>query len=148
MHRYCFAIFENGQIYRILFNSGVWGTWQTIGRGQQKFTTQPAFVTSKSLNDSSADQTCYLIAIDTNNDVQVSTNTNCAVNDNFSEWILMPTNLKFKQFDKIFRLRDGHIGVLGIDGFNQPYYIFLDPKTNGFTSPRPAFTVKPEQFRP
>ncbi len=149
IHRYCFAIFENGQIYRILFKSGVWSTWQSIGGGQQlQFITQPAFLTSKPLNQSSPDQTCYLIAIDTNNNLQLSTNSNCALVDNFSEWIPIPTNLKFKQFDKTFRLRDDRIGILGIDGQNRAYYLFLDPKTNRFISPRPAFTVKPEQFRP
>jgi hypothetical protein len=148
VHRYCFAIFENGQIYRILYNSGIWSTWQPIGKGQQQFITHPVFLTSKPLNQSSPDQTCYLIAIDTNNNLQLSTNSNCALSDNFSEWIPIETNLKFKQFDKAFRLRDGNIGVLGIDIQNQPYYIFLDSQTNRFISPRPAFTVKPEQFRP
>ncbi|CAF2368263.1 unnamed protein product [Rotaria sp. Silwood2] len=149
IHRYCFVIFENGQIYRILSKSGVWSTWQSIGREQRhQFISQPAFITSKPLNQSSPDQTCYLLAIDTNNNLQLSTNLNCAVLDNFSEWIPISPNLKFKQFDKTFRLRDGNIGVLGIDGQNRPYYIFLDPKTNRFTSPRPAFTVKSEQFRP
>ena len=149
IHRYCFAIFENRQIYRILFNSGVWSAWQVVGGGrQQQFISSPVFLTSKPLNQSISDQTCYLIAIDTNNNLQLSTNFNCAVTDNFSEWILIPTDLKFKQFDKSFRLRDGNIGVLGIDERNRAYYIFLDPKTNRFTSPRPALTVKPEQFRP
>jgi hypothetical protein len=149
IHRYCFAIFENGQIYRILFNSGVWGSWQSIGGGkQQQFITQPAFLTSKPLNQSNFDQTCYLIAIDTNNNLQLSTNPNCASADNFSEWIPISTSLKFKQFNETFRLRDGNIGVLGIDSQNRAYYIFLDPKTNRFTAPRPAVTVKPEQFRP
>ncbi|CAF3372234.1 unnamed protein product [Rotaria sp. Silwood1] len=149
IHRYCFAIFENGQIYRILSKSGVWSTWQSISRERKyQFIGQPTFITSKPLNQSSSDQTCYLLAIDTNNNLQVSTNLNCALLDNFSEWISISTNLKFKQFDKTFRLHDGNIGVLGIDGQNRPYYIFLDPKTNRFTSPRPAFTVKSEQFRP
>jgi len=150
VHRYCFAIFENGQIYRILFNSGVWSAWQLIGEeGQQpQFISQPTFLTSKPLNQSSSDQTCYLIAIDTNNNLQLSINSNCALVDNFSKWISIPTDRKFKQIDKTFRLRDEHIGVLGIDEHNRPYYIFLDPKTNQLTPPRPAFTVKPEQFRP
>ena len=150
VHRYCFAIMENGQIYRILFNAGIWGLWQVIGgeRQQQQFITQPAFLTSKPLNQSSPDQTCYLLAIDTNDNLQISINTNCAVADNFSQWTPIPTNLKFKQIDRTFRLRDGNIGVLGIDGQNQPYYLFLDSKMNRFTSPRPTFTVKPEQFRP
>jgi hypothetical protein len=141
IRRYCFAVFENGQIYRISFNSGVWGTWQVVGGGkQQQFITQPAFLTSN--------QTCYLLAIDTNNNLQLSSNLNCGLADNFSEWIPIQTNLKFTQFDKSFRLRDGNIGALGIDGQNRVYYIFLDPTTNRFTSPRPAFTIKSEQFRP
>ncbi|CAF3893505.1 unnamed protein product [Adineta steineri] len=149
LHRYCFAIFENGQIYRIISNSNIWSTWELIGKGQQlQFITQPVFLTSKPLNQSDYDQTCYLFAIDTNNNLQLSTNINCAASDNFSEWIPISTNLKFKQFDKIFRLRDGNIGVLGIDNQNQPYYMFLDPQIDRFTSPRLAFTVKPEQFRP
>jgi hypothetical protein len=147
VHRYCFAIFENGQIYRILFNSGVWGAWRLIA-GKEQFITQPVFITSKPLNQSSADQTCYLIAIDTNNHLQLSVNSNCALTDNFSQWTLMESNLKFKQIDKTFRLRDGNIGVLGLDDQNRAYYLFLDPKMNQFTPPRPAFTVKPEQFRP
>lgn len=146
IHRYCFAIFENGQIYRILFNSTVWSTWQSIGRIQ--FISQPVFLTSKPLNQSGPDQICYLIAIDTNDNLQFSTNSNCGLVDNFTEWIPISINLKFKQFDKIFRLRDDNIGVLGIDTQNRTYYIFLDLKTNHFTSPRPAFTIKPEQFRP
>ncbi|CAF1227074.1 unnamed protein product [Rotaria sordida] len=149
IHRYCFAIFENGQIYRIISKSGVWSKWQSIGRERQyQFISQPAFIISKPLNQSSSDQTCYLLAIDTNNNLQLSTNLNCALVDNFSEWISISTNLKFKQFNKTFRLRDGNIGVLGIDSQNRPYYIYLDPKTNRFTSPRPAFTVKSVQFRP
>mgnify|MGYP002378694087 CR=1 FL=1 len=145
-HRYCFAIFENGQIYRILFNSNAWSSWQTIG--SQQFLTQPVFITSKTLNDSSSDQTCYLIAIDTNNDLQLSMNENCAQTDSFSQWTLLKTNLKFKQFDKIFRLRDGNVGVLGIDSSNRPYFIYLNPKTHDFTSPHSTFTIKPLQFRP
>ena len=149
VHRYCFAVFENGQIYRILFNSGVWGAWQSTGGERTvQFITQPVFLTSKPLNQSNPDQTCYLIAIDRDNQLQLSVNNNCALVDNFSEWTPVPTHLKFKQMDKIFRLRDGNIGVLGIDEQNRLYYIFLDPKTNRFTSPRPAFTVKAEQFRP
>ncbi|CAF4441780.1 unnamed protein product [Rotaria socialis] len=149
IHRYCFAIFENGQIYRILWKSGVWSTWQSIGRDRQyQFIIQPTFLTSKPLNESSLDQICYLLAIDTNNNLQLSTNFNCAQLDSFTEWTPISANLKFKQFDKIFRLRDGNIGVLGIDSQNRPYYLYLDPKTSHFTSPRLAFTVKPEEFRP
>ncbi|CAF3941170.1 unnamed protein product [Rotaria magnacalcarata] len=149
IHRYCFAIFENGQIYRILWKSGVWSTWQSIGRDRQyQFITQPTFLTSKPLNESSLDQICYLLAIDTNSNLQLSTNSNCAQLDSFTEWTPISTNLKFKQFDKIFRLRDGNIGVLGIDSQNRPYYLYLDPKTSHFTSPRLAFTVKSEEFRP
>jgi hypothetical protein len=143
VRRYCFAIFENGQIYHIVSNSGVWAAWVSVSGGRQ-FLTQPVFLTS---NQSGSDQTCYLIAIDTNNNLQLSINSNCAQSDNFNEWSPLPTNLKFRQFDKSFRLRDGNIGVLGIDSQNQAYYIFFDSKTNRFTSPRPAFTVKPEQFR-
>ncbi|UJR16244.1 hypothetical protein I4U23_003152 [Adineta vaga] len=148
VHRYCFVIFENGQIYRILYNSNGWSTWQVIGKEQQQFVSEPVFLTSKLSNESNSDQTCYLIAIDTNYQLQISTNLNCAVSDNFSTWIPIETNRKFKQFDKTFRLRDGNIGVLGIDDENRAHYIYLDPATNRFTLPQPAFTVKPIQFRP
>lgn len=149
IHRYCFAVFENGQIYRILSKSGVWSAWQLTGGGRiQQFLTHPTFLTSKSLNQSSPDQTCYLIAIDKDSYLQLSINTNCALVDNFSEWTLALGSRKFKQIDKTFRLRDGNVGVLGVDDQNQLYYLFLDPKTNRFTLPRPALTVKAEQFRP
>ena len=148
MHRYCFSIFENGQIYRIIFKSGIWSTWQPIGHERQyQFMTQPTFLTSKPLNQSTSDQTCYLLAIDTNHNLRLSTNSNCAIIDNFSEWLPVSTNLKFKQFDKVFRLRDNNVGVLGIDNQYRVYYMFLDPETNHFTTPRPAFTIKSVQFR-
>ena len=148
-HRYCFAIFENGQIYRILFNAGSWNTWQLTGGGRiPQFLSPPTFLTSKQLNQSDSDQTCYLIAIDYANYLQLSINTNCPSTDNFSEWSSIADNRKFKQIDKIFRLRDGHIGVLGIDEQNQLYYLLLDPTTNRFTLPRLALTRKAEQFRP
>lgn len=149
IHRYCFAVFENGQIYRILSTSGSWGTWQLTGGGRiQQFITHPTFLTSKLLNQSNPDQTCFLIAIDRENYLQISINTNCALVDHFSEWTVVLGNRKFKQIDQTFRLRDGNIGVLGIDDQNQPYYLLLDPKTNRFTLPRLAVTVKAQQFRP
>ncbi|CAF1001026.1 unnamed protein product [Adineta ricciae] len=148
VHRYCFDIFENEQIYRILYTTNGWSTWQMIGNGQQQFLNPPVFFTSKLQNASDADQTCYLIAIDRNSQLQLSMNSNCAAFDNFSFWIPIESNRKFKQFDKVFRLRDGTIGVLGIDEQNLAYYIYLDLDTRSFTLSQPALTVKPVQFRP
>lgn len=149
IYRYCFSVFENEQIYRITWKSGVWGTWQPIGQDRtRQFITQPAFLTSKPLDESSSDQICYLLAIDTNNNLQVSINLNCAESDNFSEWTSISTSLKFTQADKIFRLHDGNVGLLSIDNKNQLYYLLLDPINNRFLSPRPAFTTKSNEFRP
>ena len=145
MHRYCFAVLDTGRISRILFQAGRWSSWQSIDEHQ--FNQSPVFFNSQSSNSSEINQTCYLLAIDTKNHLQVSMNTDCAQSDRFTNWSPFDDTFQFKQFDKVFRLRDGNIGVLGIDSADRPSYICLDRKTHRFTISRLALTVKPEQFR-
>ena len=145
MHRYCFAVLDTGRISRILFQAGRWSSWQSIG--QNSFNQSVVFVTAPAVNASDINQTCYVLAIDSTNQLQVSMNTDCSQSHRFTNWIPLIDTLQFKQFDKVFRLRDGNIGVLGIDSADQPRYITLDRKTRRFSAPRLALTMKPEQFR-
>jgi hypothetical protein len=145
MHRYCFAVLDTGRISRILFQAGQWSSWQSIA--QQSFTQSPLLVTAQTTNTSDINQTCYLLAIDPSNHLQVSMNTDCARSNLFTNWTPLVATVRFKQFDKIFRLRDGNIGVLGVDSEDQPSYLFLDRKTHRFSTARLALTEKPEKFR-
>ena len=147
--RYCFAILENGLIYRIRSSSYVWGSWQPIDEDRShQFLAQPLFVTSRPWDYSGPDQICYLMAIDQSNHLHLSTNSDCAQSANFSHWVSLPTNIKLKQLNHRFRLRDGTIGVFGVDVHNSTYYLILDQTTHRFTAPRLALTMKPTQFRP
>lgn len=149
IYRYCFAILENGRISRIASKSGTWTTWQMIGPNQpHQFNGSPVFFTSLPMNASGPNQTCYVLAIDSTYHLQLSTNSNCAQSDSFSDWTPLFPALEFKQFDQAFNLRDGNIGIFGVNRQNQPYYTFLDRTNNQFTEPRLALSTKPEQFRP
>ncbi|CAF0773010.1 unnamed protein product [Didymodactylos carnosus] len=143
---YCFALLDNKQIQKNIFSSGQWGVWSPVG--SKTFLTEPLFFTSKPNNASSADQTCYLLGIDINYELQLSENKNCAFVESWTEWTKIPTTVKFQQFQNVFRLRDDNMGAVGVSNQGIPYYIFLDPITKKFTSPSPAFSVKPVLFRP
>ena len=63
--------------------------------------------------------------MDSSHHLQLSINTDCARSDRFTNWspVVDTLHLQFKQFDKVIRLRDANIGVLGIDseGWTVPH---------------------------
>lgn len=75
---------------------------------------------------------CHVLAIDTSNEVYVSSNTNCAHQDLFLPWLLLETDVGMLSFNGSFRLRDGRIGVYGIGIDDLPYYTTMDPITHMF----------------
>ena len=75
---------------------------------------------------------CHVLAIDTSNEVYVSSNTNCVHEDSFSPWLLLQTDVGLLSFNGSFRLRDGRVGVYGIGIDDLPYYTTMDPITHSF----------------
>ena len=149
IYRYCFVILENNRIYRLVSKSGVWSSWQTIDPNHPyQFIASPLFFTSQPFPSTTTNQTCFLLAIDTNFHLQLSKNQNCAQSDSFTDWTTLSPTIQFKQMDQVVFLRDGNIGLFGVDRQNQPLFVYFDRTTNQFTIPRPTLSLKPEQFRP
>ncbi|CAF5058269.1 unnamed protein product, partial [Rotaria sp. Silwood1] len=77
---------------------------------------------------------CHVLAIDTSNEVYVSSNTNCAHQESFSPWSLLQTDVGLLSFNGSFRLRDGRVCGCGIGIDDLPYYTTMNPVTHNFES--------------
>ncbi|CAF0981751.1 unnamed protein product [Adineta steineri] len=128
---YCFAVFNDEKIHRIEQRDNNWSDW-IIMPSDKIFIQRPLFVTSKPPDDISTTQSCHVLAIDTSNEVYVSSNVNCAHQDSFSSWSILQTDIGLLSFNGSFRLRDGRIGVYGIGIDDLPYYTTMDPITHTF----------------
>ncbi|CAF4347524.1 unnamed protein product, partial [Adineta steineri] len=128
---YCFAVFNDEKIHRIEQKDNNWSDW-IIMPSDKIFIQRPLFVTSKPPDDISTTQSCHVLAIDTSNEVYVSSNVNCAHQDSFSSWSILQTDIGLLSFNGSFRLRDGRIGVYGIGIDDLPYYTTMDPITHTF----------------
>ncbi|CAF1205385.1 unnamed protein product [Rotaria sordida] len=128
---YCFAVFNNEKIHRIEQKDNIWSNWM-IMPSDKIFIQRPLFVTSKPPDDISTAQSCHVLAIDTSNEVYVSSNTDCAHQDSFTPWSLLQTDVGLLSFNGSFRLPDGRIGVYGIGIDDLPYYTTMNPVTHNF----------------
>lgn len=144
--KYCFVILENGYLSRIVSKSGIWLPWKTMGHTQ--FRAMPVLFTSQSINYTGTHQICYLLAIDNSQHLQLSINPECNQDDNFTDWTPLFESVQVKQFNKVFRLRNDDIGILGIDVNDRPCFTIFDRVKNEFTAIRTALTMKSEQFQP
>lgn len=72
------------------------------------------------------------MAIDTSNEVYVSSNIRCLAETSFSLWTLIEADVGMLSFNGTFRLRDGRVGVYGVGIDDLPYYTTINPLTGRF----------------
>ncbi|CAF3426673.1 unnamed protein product [Rotaria socialis] len=138
---YCFTVFNDEKIHRIEQKNNIWSNWMIMS-SDKIFIQRPLFVTSKPPEDASTDQSCHVLAIDTSNEVYVSSNTDCTHETSFSAWSLLQTDIGLLSFNGSFRLRDGRIGVYGIGIDDLPYYTTMNPVTHSFEPIKLATTFE------
>ncbi|CAF1164244.1 unnamed protein product, partial [Didymodactylos carnosus] len=128
---YCFAIFNEEQIYRIEQSNSKWTEWKSM-QSETIFIQRPLFIASEPPLDLSATQSCHVLAIDSSNEVYVSSNSDCAHQDTWTPWLLLQADVGLVSFNGTFRLRDGRIGIFGVGIDDLPYYTTMNPATDLF----------------
>lgn len=88
-------------------------------------------------------RSCHVIAIDTSNEVYVSSNRNCVQENVFTPWTVLQTDVGMLSFNGSFRLRDGRVGIYGVGIDDLPYYTTMDPNTHGFEPIQLAVSTQP-----
>ena len=83
---------------------------------------------------------CHVLAIDTSNEIYISSNRNCSKENSFSNWIVLQTEVGLLSFNGSFRLRDGRVGVYGVGIDDLPYYTILNPFSHQFEPVRLAIS--------